>query len=65
MEKILTFYNITYKKQQQQEQQIKQTNNYNLVSMGNMDETPVRFDMPTSKTVNTKVKNCISKNCWG
>ena len=31
----------------------RQSKNYSLVNIGNMDETPVWFDMPTSKTVDS------------
>ena len=31
----------------------RRSKNYSLVNIGNMDETPVWFDMPTSKTVDS------------
>ena len=32
---------------------VRRSKNYSLVNIGNMDETPVWFDMPTSKTVDS------------
>ena len=33
---------------------------YSLVNIGNMDETPMCFDMPTSRTVHTKGEHTVS-----
>lgn len=39
--------------------------NYDLVYIGNMDETPVWFDMPSAKTVNSKGKKTVLVNTTG
>ena len=50
-EKITKFHSFIIRK--------RQINNYGLTHIGNMDETPVWFDMPTSKTVNTKGEKTV------
>ena len=32
---------------------MRQENNYDMQQIGNMDETPINFDMPPSRTVNS------------
>ena len=32
---------------------MRRKNNYEMQQIGNMDETPMNFDMPPSRTVNT------------
>ena len=39
--------------------------NYDLVHIGNMDETPVWFDMPSAKTVNSKGQKTVLVNTTG
>ena len=39
----------------------KRSKNYSLVNIGNMDETPVWFDMPTSKTTDIGAIYLFSK----
>lgn len=39
--------------------------NYELVNIGNMDETPVWFDMPSARTVNTRGEKTVSITTTG
>ena len=39
--------------------------NYQLVHIGNMDETPVWFDMPSARTVNAKGTKTVLVNTTG
>ena len=39
--------------------EMRQANKYELQQIGNMDETPMNFDMPLSRTVDTVGNKCI------
>jgi len=39
--------------------------NYELVNIGNMDETPVWFDMPSTRTVNVQGEKTVSITTTG
>ena len=44
-EKVTSFHSFVIKRRKE--------NDYELVHIGNMDETPVWFDMPSARTVNS------------
>ena len=51
-EKVTKFLSFVIKQRRQR--------NYALTQIGNMDETPVWFDMPSARTVNNKgEKRCL------
>ena len=56
-EKITSFHRLVIKGH-------KETN-YGLVHVGNMDETPVWFDMPSARTVNTQGEKTMLVNTTG
>ena len=56
-EKITSFHRFVIK-------QHKDTN-YKLVHIGNMDETPVWFDMPSPRTVNARGERTVLVNTTG
>ena len=51
-EKITLFQSVVIKMRKKEQ--------YDLSQIGNMDETPVWFDMPTSKTVTAKGEKLFS-----
>ena len=56
-EKITSFHRFIIKRRREM--------NYDLVHIGNMDETPVWFDMPSAKTVNSKGQKTVLVNTTG
>ena len=56
-EKITSFHRFVIKRH-------KETN-YKLVDIGNMDETPVWFDMPSARTVNARGERTVLVNTTG
>ena len=47
-----------------QRMMIEMKNDYELQQIGNMDETPMNFDMPPSRTVNPIGENRANNDNW-
>lgn len=56
-DKVTNFFSYIIKARKQ--------NQYDLINIGNMDETPVWFDMPTSRTVDASGKKTIQVKTTG
>ena len=56
-QKITNFHSFVIKSRRKE--------NYELVHTGNMDETPVWFDMPSARTVNAKGEKTVLVNTTG
>jgi len=56
-QKITNFHSFMIKRRRKE--------NYQLVHIGNMDETPVWFDMPSARTVNAKGAKTVLVNTTG
>ena len=56
-QKITSFHSFVIKS--------RRKGNYELVHIGNMDETPVWFDMPSARTVNEKGAKTVLVNTTG
>ena len=56
-EKVTSFHSFVIKRRKE--------NDYELVHIGNMDETPVWFDMPSARTVNSRGEKTVLINTTG